>query len=149
MNNHMRHAKSIAFEDIKLLLALTLIMLALTLSACSQEPGQNELQKPFAMDLNHGFRPGSASRQPLCGCTAGIEEECLRGISFARTPVLGKIRFSIRGVQVITETRGKAMRQCFLGKITGYYQNILLPVPRYDNRVRIHPILTCVIFQSP
>ena len=43
MNNYMRHTKSITFEDIKSLLALTLIVLALTLSACSQEPNQNEV----------------------------------------------------------------------------------------------------------
>ena len=43
MNNPMPHTKSITFEDIKSLLTLTLIVLALTLSACSQESSQNEV----------------------------------------------------------------------------------------------------------
>ena len=43
MNNHMNHAKGVTLKDIKSLLALTLIMLALALSACSQKSSQNEV----------------------------------------------------------------------------------------------------------
>lgn len=39
----MVHTKRIGFEDIKLLLALTLIMLVLMLSACGQKSSQNEI----------------------------------------------------------------------------------------------------------